>query len=185
MKKYSKVKLINSVAVAVVMILFNVHIVVATELKIPEEAQNGKALFDGSKRLKNGGPSCVSCHSVRNENVIPGGLLAVELTEAYEKYSVGLSAWLGNPNIPAMEASYQNNPMTEQERADLATFLEYVNADKENHKAQEGYMMMLAGGGAGVFVLLVLISLIWMKRKRKMVKEDVFKRQSKAYDAKY
>lgn len=185
MKKTSKVRLIKVVAVAFAMTLLNVTSVVASEAKVPMEAQKGKALFEGSKRLENGGPSCISCHSVRNENVIPGGLLAVELTEAYEKYSVGLSAWLGNPNIPAMESSYQNNPMTEQERADLATFLEYVNTDKENHKAQEGYTMMLAGGGAGVFVLLVLISLIWMKRKRKMVKEDVFKRQSRAFDAKY
>lgn len=185
MKKIRKVRLIKVVAVTFAMTLLNVTNVVALDEKVPAEAEKGKALFEGSKRLTNGGPSCISCHSVRNGNVIPGGLLAVALTDAYEKYSVGLSAWLGNPNIPAMEASYQNNPMTEEERADLANFLKYVNADKENHETQQGYTMMLAGGGAGVFVLLVLISLIWMKRKRKMVKEDVFRRQSGAYDAKY
>src|SRR5690554_6083523 len=150
-----------------------------------EEVKPGKLLFEGSQRLKNGGPSCISCHSVNANDVIPGGLYGIELTDAYQKYSVGLSAWLGNPNIPAMEASYQNNPLEEAEREELSKFLQYVMENKDTQNASDGFLMLSVGGLGGLVIILILVSLLWMNRKRKMVKSEIFKRQSKAADAKY
>ena len=41
------------------------------------------------------------------------------------------------------------------------------------------------GGLGGLVVILVLVSLLWMKRKRQMVKKDIFARQGGAWDAKH
>lgn len=150
-----------------------------------EEVKIGKMLFEGTQRLENGGASCISCHSVNSNDVIPGGLYGVELTDAFQKYSVGLSAWLGNPNITAMEASYQNNPLTEVEREELSKFLQYVMENKDTQNASDGFLMLSVGGLGGLILILILVSLLWMKRKRKMVKSEIFKRQIKAADAKY
>jgi|SRR5690554_930419 len=150
-----------------------------------EEVKIGKSLFEGSQRLKNGGASCISCHSVNSNDVIPGGLYGIELTDAFQKYSVGLSAWLGNPNIAAMEASYQNNPLEEAEREELSKFLQYVMENKDTQNASDGFLMLSVGGLGGLVIILILVSLLWMNRKRKMVKSEIFKRQSKAADAKY
>lgn len=150
-----------------------------------EEAKVGKMLFEGSKRLENGGPSCIVCHSINSNDVIPGGLYGVELTDAYQKYSVGLSAWLGSPNIPAMEASYQNHPMTEMEREELAVFLQYVLENKDTQSASDGYMMLSLGGLGGLAIILIVVSILWNKRKKETVNRKVFMRQTGAADAKY
>lgn len=158
---------------------------VVSQRSVEDDVLKGRKLFEGSERFIKGGPSCITCHSVNNDAVIPGGLYGVNLTEAYSKYTVGLPAWLGSPGIPAMESSYQNNPLSEEERNALTAFLQHVYEEKDNQKANNGYGMMLIGGGGGLGVILILISLLWMKRKKKMVKEDIFLRQSKAHDAKF
>ncbi|MBI2258012.1 MAG: hypothetical protein HYU67_03835 [Flavobacteriia bacterium] len=145
----------------------------------------GKQYFEGSIRFENDGPSCISCHSVNNAQVANGGLYAKDLTDVYTRMGEGVSAWLMAPSFPAMMTSYQNNPLTEKERKSLAEFLKYVNDTKSGQNASKGYDTMLMAGIGGFFGILVLIGLIWFKRKRNMVKEDIFSRQSKAWDAKH
>ena len=145
----------------------------------------GQAYFEGSKRLKKGGPACITCHNVTNDKLIPGGLLAVDLTAIYPKYGAALSMWLENPDNAPMTTSYTNHPMTELERASLAAFLKFADEVKGEQSEKSGYVLFLAGGGAGLVTILILISLLWMKRKKQMVKKDIFARQSKAWDAKH
>lgn len=145
----------------------------------------GKLLFEGSQKFTNGGPSCISCHSIKYNKVIPGGKYGVDLTDAYQKYSVGLSAWLANPNITAMEASFQNHPLTEKERDDLSAFLQFVMENKNSQSSVSGDAIMLFGGFGGLCVILILVGFIWNKRKKNMVKEQIFMRQIKAADAKF
>lgn len=146
---------------------------------------NGKALFQGGQAFVNGGPSCVVCHSVTHDDVIPGGLFAKDLTDVYSRLGDGLSSWLGAPPFPAMATTYNNNPLTEQERVDLTAFFKHVNDTKSTQTAQSGYSYFFIGGSIGVIILLGLIQLLWSRRKRKMVKEDIFKRQNRAWDAKF
>lgn len=150
----------------------------------PEELA-GKNYFEGSTSFMNGGPSCISCHSVNNNNVATGGLLAKDLTDVYTRLGEGLSAWLAAPSFPAMAASYQNNPLTENERAKLQAFLKYANDVKATQTAKKGYDFMLIGGISGLVGILILINILWFTRKKKMVKREIFDRQSRAWDAKH
>lgn len=145
----------------------------------------GKSYFEGSMGFKNGGLACISCHSVNNEKVMIGGLLAKDLTDVYSRMNEGISAWLTAPSFPAMTISYKNNPLTETERMRLTSFLKYTDEVKSTQKQANGYQTMLSAGLGGLAVILILVSLIWFNRKKKMVKEDIFKRQIKAWDAKH
>ena len=166
---------------------------VATETAKAEKATSanisadlGRQYFEGSKRFVNGGPSCVSCHNVTNDALIPGGKFSVlDLTDVYSRLGEGITAWLDVPPFPAMVASYQNNPLTEEERASLTAFFKQSSEVKDKQTVTSGYDLFLFGGLGGLIVILIMISLIWMKRKKQMVKKDIFARQSKAWDAKF
>jgi mono/diheme cytochrome c family protein len=149
------------------------------------DIDRGKALFQGGASFFNGGPSCIGCHNVNHEDVYPGGLFAKDLTDVYTRYGEGLASWLGAPSFPAMAASYNNNPLTEQERVDLAAFLKNVEETKDSAVEKSGGLYLFIGGGLGLICLLVLVQLLWSKRKTKMVKADIFARQNKAWDAKF
>ena len=150
-----------------------------------DEVLKGMALFQGEDQFINGGPSCITCHHVTNDNVMTGGRYAKDLTDVYERFGVGLSGWLQVPDPPAMAASYNYNPLEENERAYLSAFFKSVYETEDAQAVDTGYMYFLIGGSTGLFLLLVLVQLIWSKRKSKMVKVDIFSRQSKAWDAKF
>jgi len=58
-----------------------------------KDIDEGVLLFGGEKRLTNGGASCISCHSVKDDRVFSSGTLAKELTETYDAMgSAGVSA---------------------------------------------------------------------------------------------
>lgn len=89
-------------------------------------AARGQALFLGEKRLENGGPACMVCHSVADMGALGGGALGADLTQVYDRYGgqAGLAAFLGSPATTTMNAVWANQPMTDQERADLVAFLQ-------------------------------------------------------------
>ena len=147
-------------------------------------AKNGMALFQGKERFENKGPSCISCHNVISNGLIPGGLFAKDLTDVYARLGEGLTGWLGAPPFPAMAASYNNNPLTATEREYLTAFFKYSNENKDNQTLNIGVSIFIVGGGIGLIALLILFQFIWNGRKKLMVKKDIFERQSKAWDAK-
>ena len=149
------------------------------------DVERGKAYFQGGRSFYNGGPTCVACHNVTHEGVMPGGLFAKDLTDVYSRLGEGLVSWLGAPPFPAMASTYNNNPLTEQEKVDLTAFFKYANETKDTQVATSGVDYFFIGGGLGLACLLVLIQLLWSKRKKKMVKSDIFARQNKAWDAKF
>jgi hypothetical protein len=157
-----------------------------TDGSMTPEQLAGKSYFEGSSAFQNGGPSCISCHSVKNTEVAKGGLLAKDLTDVYSRMGEGIAAWLTAPSFPAMAASYQNHPLSENERVKLTAFLKHTDEVKDMHKtASAGQWTMLSAGVFGLFVILILIGLIYFKQKRKMVKKDIFARQTKSWDAKF
>jgi hypothetical protein len=145
----------------------------------------GKQYFEGSKPFLNRGPACISCHNVTNDELYPGGLFAKDLTDVYDRMGEGITAWLGAPPFPAMIASYQNHELTELERTSLTAFLKNANEVKDTQKKISGTSVFLIGGIGGLIAILILVSLLWMKRKKQMVKKDIFQRQTPAWDAKH
>ncbi len=123
---------------------------------------------------------------------MPGGLFAKDLTDVYERLGEGITGWLGAPPFPAMASSYNNTPLTEEERMNLTAFFKYAYDSKDNQKAGFSFWIfdkqqikMAIYGIIGLVVILVLIHLLWGHRKKKMVKNEIFERQSKAWDAKF
>lgn len=158
------------------------------ETPVVGNANWGREYFEGSRSFKNGGPACITCHNVTYDGVIPGGRLAKDLTSVYDRMG-DVTIWLENPAFPAMTASYANHPLlntvNNPERSSLSAFLEHVNAVKDEQKAATGNDLFLVGGVGGLIGILILISLLWMKRKKQMVKKDIFARQNSAWDAKH
>lgn len=149
------------------------------------DADIGRQYFEGSKAFAKGGPACITCHNVTNDKLIPGGLLAKDLTAIYPKYGPALPSWLDNPDNAPMTSSYQHHKLDSAERLNVAAFLEHANKVKKDQTKQSGTMLFVFGGGAGLAVILILISLLFMKRKKQMVKKDIFARQNSAWDAKH
>ncbi len=153
--------------------------------KMSPDAELGMKLYEGSTPFKNGGPACISCHNVTNNSIIAGGTFAKDLTNVYERMGEGITGWLSAPPFPAMASSYQNNPLTEIEKSSLTAFFKHADEVSNEQQINTGYTYQLVGGGIVLFCLLMLINLLWMKRKKKMVKQDIFNRQIKAQDAKF
>ncbi|MDX2362318.1 MAG: hypothetical protein QNK23_16035 [Crocinitomicaceae bacterium] len=152
---------------------------------IEADAGRGREYFEGSRGFLNGGPACITCHNVTNDELYPGGLLGKDLTTVYDRMGQTLVLWLDMPDNGAMTTSYQGHKLEENERIDLTAFFKHANEVKDTQTADSGQMMMLLGGFGGLAVILILISLIYMKRKRHMVKKDIFARQNSAWDAKH
>ena len=149
------------------------------------EAKLGKKYFEGSESFSKGGPACITCHNVTNDKLVPGGLLAKDLTDVYDRMGEGIDGWLTAPPFPAMVSSYQNHPLSDKERKSLTAFFKYANDVKAEQKVNNGYQLFYIWGAVGLVGIFILISLIWMKRKTQMVKKDIFARQNKAWDAKH
>ena len=149
------------------------------------QVKEGMNYFQGATRFKNGGPACISCHNVNNESIIPGGLYAKDLTDAFGRLGAGVRSFVESPPFPAMAASYKNNPVETAELDKVVAFLEYANKVKDSQKVNSGYSYFIIGGAVGLLVMIFAIQLMWGNRKRKMVKEEIFSRQSKSWDAKF
>ncbi len=147
----------------------------------PALIEEGKNLFMGSTSFINGGASCISCHNVNYTGVIPGGLLAKDLTAAHSRLGgdAGLMAILNAPPFPAMTQAYNGKPITEQEIAALTAFLYKVDKDTANQTAGT-IDPLLYGGVAGAAGLFLLIYLVWIVRKKNTVKKDIYDRQIKS-----
>lgn len=144
------------------------------------EITSGQMLFTGSQSLTNGGPSCITCHNVTNNDLISGGLLAKDLTNVYSRMGdAGLSGILGSPPFPAMASAYRNNKLTEDEITQLTVFFEYADGVSHDQKKKTGNEIFYAYGPIGLLIWLVVVYFIWFNRKKESVKKDVYDRQIK------
>ncbi|MBS1488781.1 MAG: c-type cytochrome [Bacteroidetes bacterium] len=153
----------------------------ASDNASPESIAKGENIFVGSQALTNGGPACISCHNVSYKGVIPGGLLAKDLTDVFSRMGgdAGLQGILGAPPFPAMTQAYKYSPITEKEIADIIAFLNKIDKDKTNQQVPTTDPL-LYGGVAGVCGLFILIYLLWYGRKRFTVKREIYIRQVKS-----
>ncbi len=153
------------------------------ETALSNQAKKGMALFEGSVRFKNGGPSCITCHNVTNDQLsIPGGRYAKDLTGVNGATAIVFAESLPNA---AMKKAYGNKKITKEELDALSAFFEYTSATKDAQTEKSGFSYFIIGGSVGLIILFILAHLIWKDRKRGMVKEDIFRRQHSAIDAKF
>lgn len=153
------------------------------EREVTEEAiEKGRMLFIGQKRLENGGPSCISCHNVKNDQTPGGGLLAKELTKSAENMGLqGVKSMAKNPGFPAMQEAYDDNPVTDDEAFYLAAFLKHVSEERYYQHSDKMSKTFLWSGIGGVVVLFGVFSLLWWSRKEKSVNHRIYKRQKASY----
>lgn len=149
-----------------------------------EDFEAGKLLFTGEKRFVNRGPSCITCHNVSHDDVMIGGLLAKDLTNAYGRLGdATIAAYLNVPPFPAMANAYSSNELTEDEKRQLMAFFKVVDEVSETQKKRSGYKLMAGGGFFGLIIILGLISILWGVRKKESTKKDIFARQLKGNDS--
>lgn len=125
------------------------------------EPDVGKALFEGTDGLQNGGPSCISCHTVAGIGSLGGGAIGPDLTGASERYGAGLAAVIESSAFPTMQPLFADNQITPQEAADLAAFLAQA-PDAERPAGAMGKLLLLGFGGAVALAALGL--LVWRGR---------------------
>ena len=146
-----------------------------------EDVRRGQELFQGNIRFAERGPSCNSCHHVVNDAIIGGGILAAELTSVFSKMGAGgVRAILGKPPFAVMEQAYRDRSLTEDEVHALVAFLQDAD-EQQSFQQPRDYGVGLAGTGAvGTALLLGSYALIFRRRKRASVNQEIYDRQIKS-----
>jgi len=143
-----------------------------------EQILLGQALYQGERRLANGGPACNGCHEVTNDAVIGGGILARELTTVFSRLGgPGVRAIIGSPPFPVMQRAYRGKALTEEEVGALVAFLERADAEQALHQPRDYGIKLFGTGLLGAVILLGIYSAMWSGRKRGSVNQAIFDRQ--------
>jgi cytochrome c553 len=139
----------------------------------------GRELFIGKERLENKGTACLSCHHVMDDLNYPGGNLAKDLTESYDLMgAAGVLAIVKNSPFPAMAQAYAKHPLTEAEVLDLSAYLKSVS-EKRIYQHPRNYALTFLYFGQFAFLgFLVVILMLFWKRKKRTVNEEILNRQS-------
>lgn len=137
----------------------------------PFDIKQGLAYFEGSKKLKNGGPSCLSCHSAGDAGFFGGGTLGPSLSHAYSSYNdKGLSKVLKSINFPTMVKVYKKHKLTDDEIYSIKSYLYTVDREAEH---EHGYTKKFVFIGViGFLLLLGMFDLIWKNRKKKKLRRS-------------
>lgn len=145
------------------------------------EIDIGEMLFTGSQRLVGRGPACISCHNVRNDKLIGGGLLAKDLTDVYARMNeAGVRAIVSSPPFPAMKEAYQNAVISDEEVYNLTAFLKYANEQQYGQHGRDYKQYFLFSGIICFVVLLFIFSIAWRNRRKESVNQKIFDRQLKS-----
>jgi len=144
-----------------------------------EDILTGLDLFSGKKRFENGGPSCNSCHHVKNDELATGGQLAVELTDVYERLGkAGVEGMITGLPFPQMKSSYQDHKITENETVQLTAFLKEASEQRYYQRPYSMYnKAFIFFGVVGAFVLMGVFPLFWYNRKKGSVNKRIYERQ--------
>lgn len=136
----------------------------------------GRAIFSGTQSLKNSGPACVSCHTMRGLGGLSGGRLGPDLTLVYERLQgrKGLGAWLANPASPTMSPVFKKRPLHGDDILPLLAYFEdsAKRGGSDDTTARLNFLLM---GMGGTVVGLVLLDGIWRKRFRGVRRQLVHK----------
>lgn len=154
----------------------------SSDIASEEEILLGQNIFEGGTRLANGGAACIFCHNLNTDRIIPGGLLAKDLTAVYTRMGgdAGLTGILNAPPFPAMTEAYKNKPMTESEIYAVVSFLNKVEKESATQTAT-ATNPLLKYGFIGFAMWVGIVFLVWFRRKKYAVNKRIFDRQVKSY----
>lgn len=144
-----------------------------------EDIAIGQNLFSGKQRFINEGPSCISCHRVKNDNIMTGGDLAVELTDVYERLGkAGVESMITGLPFPQMKSSYQDHEITGEEAIRLTAFLKEASEQRYYQRPYPEYnKTFLIFGVVGAFIFMGIFPLFWYNRKKDSVNKRIYERQ--------
>lgn len=133
----------------------------------PAEIEQGRQLFEGRLRLKNGAPPCISCHSVQGLGGLGGGRLAPDLTKVFERLQgrKALAGWLAGPATPLMGSVFKPKPIDAKEILPLVAFFESA-AQRSGPADALPLLRFLLLGLLGVVLALLAFDSIWRYRFR-------------------
>ncbi len=124
----------------------------------PQDVALGMALFTGEKRLANGGPPCLSCHTMRGMTGLHGGRLGPDLTLVYERLQgrKGLGGWLAAPASPIMAPVFKTTAMNADEIFALAALFEHETKHRgpDDQTALLNFFLLGFGGAVAGLVTL-------------------------------
>ncbi|MFW2383249.1 MAG: c-type cytochrome [Acidimicrobiales bacterium] len=124
---------------------------------VPDDGR-GHDLFLGADRLENGGAACAACHTAGEVGNLGGPGLGPDLTTSFETLggAAGLTGWLTNPPSETMAPIFADDPLTENEIADLVAFLSTTPADGPEDRSVDGLTVAGIGGAVVLFAGLAL-----------------------------
>ncbi len=126
-------------------------------------AENGRALFMGSKPLSAGGSACVSCHSAGENGPFGGGTLGPDLGKsALLQNPAGLHAALKGLPFPTMRPIFKSRPLSDSEAADLQAFL-MASGASSNEDLGNRFILV---GALGMVLLLIIFNFAWGGRAK-------------------
>ncbi len=125
-------------------------IAVSNEPYTQADIDAGRQILLGSRRLENGGPACIGCHSVRGTGPLGGGRLGPDLTLVYQRIGQdaprkNLSAWLTAPATTTMAPVFKDHPLTGNEIQSLVAFFEHTAASGGEADASGSLAFLLLG----------------------------------------
>jgi len=146
-----------------------------------DEVNIGWQYFTGEKRFKNGGPPCLSCHNVVKDNLISGGLLSKDLTNAFSRLNAaGVDAIISSPPFPIMRTAFTEKEITIDEKYYLLAFLNETDKNAIYQHPVNYDKRFIYSGFAGLVLLLGFFGIVWFGRKKNSVNKQIFKRQLKS-----
>lgn len=132
--------------------------------KIPD----GRSLFYGYKKFAGRAQPCISCHNTRDQSVLGGGKLAIDLTGAYKKLgAAGINSIILNPPFPVMKTAMANRIPDEKERREIIAFLKSLGERGYTYGIPDSTGIFF-GGISFVLALLFLAQLYIYYNNRKI-----------------
>jgi hypothetical protein len=133
----------------------------------PADVSRGLALYQGTARLANGGPSCLACHDAGLGGGLGGGTLAPGLRLIAKRLNgpKGTAAWLSAPPTPVMRTLFRGKPLAPDEVRALTAFFD-DRARPDARDVPPGTRRFGALGAAGTIAGLILVGAAWRGRFR-------------------
>lgn len=131
------------------------------------DVETGHQIFAGRRRLANGGPPCISCHTMKGAGAFGGGRLGPDLSKVYERLPgrKNLGAWLFAPATPTMQPIFKKHVLKADEILPLiALFEDAARSGGEDDRASLVGFTTLAFSGS--VVALAVLGAIWKNRLR-------------------
>ncbi len=132
-----------------------------------QDVARGRMLVRGETAQVGGGPSCISCHTIRGVGSLGGGRLGPDLTKVYERLQgrKSLAVWLSAPATPTMQAVFRQTPLQAEEVLPIVAYLEDA-AQRGGEDTGVGRATFLLLGLGGAAVCLLLMDGAWRNRFR-------------------